>query len=261
MAYKQLKLWFDGELAALLADKILALNTEFSKDIFVTEIDDLVSSLELKDRVELIADKLDDSLSGTYLEKLEILVKILGPENPNETGMFTEGYWVMPIAKFVEKYGLDHPNESLEAIGEITKRNTGEYAIRPYIVEHRALTLKKMNDWATASNFHLRRLASEGLRIRLPWAKKFDFFADDPSPIIRVIELLKDDTKKFVQKSVANSLNDIFKERLEIGKRLIESWLSDDLSKNRKWIITHSLRKLKKEENEWALSILRKIQS
>jgi len=47
--------------------------------------------------------------------------------------MFTKYYWIMPIAKYVEKYGLDHFSESMDAIEKITKRNTGEYAIRRFI--------------------------------------------------------------------------------------------------------------------------------
>jgi 3-methyladenine DNA glycosylase AlkC len=39
----------------------------------------------------------------------------------------------MPIAKYVEDYGLENFQESIEAIEEITKRNTGEYCIRPFI--------------------------------------------------------------------------------------------------------------------------------
>ena len=64
---------------------------------------------------------------------MKILLKILGPENENETGMFKEYYWLMPVALFIEKYGLDDFETSINAISEITKRNTGEYAIRPFI--------------------------------------------------------------------------------------------------------------------------------
>ena len=121
---KKLKEWFDADLAKLLADKILAKSPEFDARSFVAEIKKDTVALELKDRVGLFADKLNIKLSGSYKVKLKLLVSILGPENPKETGMFTEGYWVMPIATFVERYGLDHPDRSIVAIGEITKRNT-----------------------------------------------------------------------------------------------------------------------------------------
>jgi hypothetical protein len=106
-----------------------------------------------------------------------ILVSILGEENKNETGMFTEFYWIMPIGKFVEKYGLEHLEISIRAIEEITKRNTGEYAVRPFIRKYPRELLVIMKKWAKSDNFHLRRLASEGLRPKLPWATKLDVYS------------------------------------------------------------------------------------
>jgi hypothetical protein len=67
-----------------------------------------------------------------YAEALAILLQILGPENTEETGMFSNFYWLMPVGKFIEIYGLDHFSLSIKAIEKVTKRNTGEYAIRPY---------------------------------------------------------------------------------------------------------------------------------
>jgi hypothetical protein len=38
----------------------------------------------------------------------------MGDENPSETGMFTVFYWLMPIGKFIEKYGLDDYDVSIQ---------------------------------------------------------------------------------------------------------------------------------------------------
>jgi len=255
---KKLKEWFDGDLAKLLSEKISVKSSKFDSKSFIKEVKKEAPTLELKDRVELIADKLNSYLSGGYKTKLKLLVNILGTENPNETGMFTEWYWVMPIAKFVEKYGLEYPDESIAAIGEITKRNTGEYAIRPFIREHPKKTLGALLKWSRSENFHLRRLASEGVRIKLPWASKLEIFVENPSPIIKIIENLKDDDSKFVQKSVANNLNDILKVNRVFAEKVIEKW-SVKPTENRKWIIKHALRNLRKKEDKWALRVLSKI--
>ncbi|NNE99788.1 MAG: 3-methyladenine DNA glycosylase [Pyrinomonadaceae bacterium] len=255
---KKLKEWFDWELAKLLAEKIQDSSPRFDSNSFISEIKQKSRELELKDRVELIADTLNRYLSGSYSAKLKLLISILGPENPNETGMFTEWYWVMPIAKFVEKYGLEHPDESIDAIGEITKRNTGEYAIRPFLEMHQTKTLREMRKWSKSPNVHLRRLASEGIRIKLPWAKKLEMFAEDPAPIIKIIENLKDDDSKFVQKSVANSLNDILKVNRHCAEEIIEEWATNPTN-SRKWIIKHALRNLRKKDDKWAAGIMGKI--
>lgn len=174
--YKKPTDYFDEELAELLANKILEIYPEFKRKVFLSSIQDGIKNKALKQRVELMADELHRHLPEKYEKATQILLKILGPENEEETGMFTNFYWVMPIAKFVEKYGLYHFDTSINAIAEITKRNTGEYAIRPLIRKYPKETLAVMKQWAVSENFHLRRLASEGLRPKLPWASKLECF-------------------------------------------------------------------------------------
>lgn len=256
MAYKKLKYWFDKELAKLLANKIVTVHPAFSKRKFVNAVNKKVDDLELKDRVEVMADELHFHLEDGYVKNIKTLLKILGPENEEETGMFTNFYWVMPIAKYVEKYGLENFDISMKAIEEITKRNTGEYTIRPFIEKYTQPTLKVMKDWSTNTNSHVRRLACEGVRPRLPWAKKLDQFIKNPKPIIPILNNLKDDPSKYVQKSVANCVNDIFKDNPEVAKKQIEKWNTKNKTTARKWIIKHALRNLIKRKNDWAIKMV-----
>lgn len=256
MAFKKLKFWFDKDLAVMLSDKLSAVAVDFDKKDFIHRITSQIKTLELKDRVEVFADELYEKLGCDYKNGLASLLKILGPENEQETGMFTEYYWVMPIAKYVEKYGLVHFEESMQAIEEITKRNTGEYTIRPYIENDSKRTMAQILVWAQDKNKHVRRLASEGVRPRLPWASKLDIFIHNPKPIIPILNKLKDDPSKYVQKSVANCINDILKDNPDIAKALIEKWNGPNIGKQRKWIIKHALRNLLKKENLWAHSMV-----
>lgn len=256
MAYKQLKLWFDEELANSLAKKIEPLYSKFSKKEFIKQINSKVNNLELKARIELIADELYKQFNSDYLLGLDYLSQILGPENEKETGMFKEYYWIMPIAKYVEKYGLGNFEASINTIEEITKRNTGEYTIRPYLEQETEKTLKVMLQWSKNENKHIRRLASEGIRPRLPWASKLEIFIQDPRPILPILENLKDDNSKYVQKSVANCINDILKDNFEVGQQLIENWKQPNIGKERKWIIKHALRNLLKQNDAWAVNIV-----
>jgi len=256
MAFKKLKYWFDEDLAKMLSNKIVAVHPNFNQKKFVKAVSQKVDDLELKDRVELIADELHFNLESHYLKNIEILTKILGPENEEETGMFTNFYWLMPIAKYVEKYGLENFETSMQAIEAVTKRNTGEYAIRPFIEKYPTQTLNVMKAWSKNTNKHIRRLACEGLRPRLPWAKKLDMFIKDPKPILPILNNLKDDSSKYVQKSVANCINDIFKDNPLIAKQLIEKWKTENITAMRKWIIKHALRNLIKTKDAWAINII-----
>lgn len=255
MVYKKLKYWFDKALAVRLSDKIQALEPAFNASAFTKAIADGVEDLELKDRVGLFADQLQANLPADFPAAMSLLLKILPPENEKETGMFSEYYWIMPFAAFVERHGLNHFNASMAAIKEITKRNTGEYCIRPFIEKYPQKTLSVMLKWSKDSNVHVRRLASEGVRPRLPWAKKLDMFIHDPRPILKIVENLKDDASRFVQKSVANNLNDILKDNYDIGMRTIKKW-SKGAASNRRWIIRHALRNRIKQGDTEAQNIV-----
>lgn len=252
---KKLKDWFGPELAKLLADKVSEVHQDFDSKAFIKDVKKEYEPLELRDRERLISSKLKKHLPDDYPEALKILLSILGDENPNETGMFKNYWWVGPIAQYVQAYGLEHYDLSMKAIYEITKRNTGEFAIRPCIVAKPKASLKYMKRWAKDKSFHPRRLASEGLRPKLPWAQKLTVFLDDPDPVIEILSLLKEDDSKFVQKSVANHMNDLLKERPEYAMQILTGWADTD-NANTKWIIKHALRNLIKANDPKALGLI-----
>ena len=234
--------YFGANLAELLTEQITKEHPKFDGESYIKAIETKCPDKSYTQRIELHADELRTHLPPDYENALAILLKILGPENLEETGMFKNYYWIMPIGKFVEKYGLDHYDKSIGAIAEITKRNTGEYAIRPYIRQFPEKTLKIMKKWAQSDNFHLRRLASEGLRPKLPWAPKLDTFIDDPNPVFEILEILKKDSIKFVQKSVANHITDYIKVNPDTTWGLIAAWKKSK-NKNTQWVVKHATRK------------------
>ncbi len=230
---------FGENLAVLLGKKISTVYKKFDSKGFVRDTKKNVVSKSYTQRIEVIADLLRQYLPEKYPEALTILMQIIGPENEEETGMFTNFYWLMPVGKFVEKYGLDNFALSMKAIEEITKRNTGEYAIRPYARKYPEKTIAACIKWAKSKNFHLRRLASEGLRPKLPWAPKLDVWNENPKPVFTILELLKEDEVKFVKKSVANHVRDWVKVNRKEAKKLITSW-AKSTNEHTKWILKHA---------------------
>ena len=236
--------FFGRNLAELLSDKIVQSYPDFNSESFIEKVDELVAGKTYTQRILVIAEQLKSHLPNNYDNALTILISILGEENPNETGMFKNYYWIMPIGKFISVFGLDYFESSIKGIEEVTKRNTGEYAIRPFIVNYPEKTLEIMEEWANSPNFHLRRLASEGLRPKLPWAPKLDTFIENPAPVFRILDILKRDDILFVKKSVANHLTDWIKVNSEKTIPLIEEWRKID-NPNTKWIIKRATRKMK----------------
>ncbi len=85
-------------------------------------------------------------------------------------------------------------------------------------------------------------MASEGPRPKLPWAPKLDTLVENPKPIFELLEWLKEDPVKFVQKSVANHLADYLKVNPDPAIQLLKQWNKSD-HPHTKWIIKHAIRK------------------
>jgi 3-methyladenine DNA glycosylase AlkC len=234
--------YFGLPLANILSTKLTSVTHQFDNRRFLKTIAKGCEGLSLTGRVELIADTLKQNLPADFPEAIRILHLIMGPQNPHQTGMFTNYYWLLPVAKYIEKYGLDHYDESMDAIAEVTKRNTGEYAIRPFIRKYPKQTLKQMKTWARSDNFHLRRLSSEGLRPKLPWASKLELFIENPKPVFDILRILKSDTIRFVQKSVANHITDYLKVNYEAAQAFITE-LRESKNEHTIWIVKHATRK------------------
>ena len=260
MAYKKLKYYFDKDLLEMLATKITSVNDEFDSSSFIDDTIVKLEPLELKDRIRTISAALHTFLPDTYPNQLDVLISILGPENKGEYGTFNDYFWTWPIATFIETYGLEYEEESIQAIEEVTKRGTGEFAIRPFIRQNPQRLLKVMHCWSKDDNYHLRRLSSEGLRPLLPWSQKLKLFIEDPTPVRPILENLKNDPSKYVQTSVANHINDYLKVNHDYGMMIIRDWSKKPGFQTR-WIIKHAIRNYRKKEEAWALEVTNRMNS
>jgi 3-methyladenine DNA glycosylase AlkC len=113
--------------------------------------------------------------------------------------------------------------------------------------------MKQMLKWSRHKNQHIRRLASEGCRPRLPWGIAIQAFKKDPSLIIPILENLKDDPSLYVRKSIANNLNDIAKDNPNIVIDLIQRWKGHSVGTD--WILKHGARSLLKKANVKVLTL------
>ena len=160
--------------------------------------------------------------------------------------MFTEGYWLWPLGKYVELYGHNHFQVTTDFSKALTKRFTGEFCMRPVIEQYPQKAMNLLIAYSKDQNKRVRRLSSECIRIRLPWAKKLYTALDYFNEYSIILTNLKDDTDKTIQKSVANNLNDLYKEDSEKFEYIISKWQSQNISKACLWIIKHGSRINKK---------------
>ena len=122
--------------------------------------------------------------------------------------------------------------------------------MRPLLANYPKATMDLLLEWSRDENMRVRRLASECMRIRLPWAKKQTVGLDYFDEFTAILKNLKDDADKSIQKSVANNLNDLYKEDPEKFERVIGTWQEEKLSPSCAWIIKHASRTKNKAENK-----------
>ncbi len=245
---KKFKDYYDADCARLLADKIKQVFPSFDSSTFVATIVEGLHGKEFLQRQDLFVDAFEQCMPGNYSETIDIFTKILGPELETTEGMFTYGWWLWPVGRYVERHGVIDFQASVDFIYELTKRFTGEFAMRPLIEKYPEQAMKVIIHWSKDPNVHVRRLASECIRIRLPWARKSFAALSDFASYKQVLANLKSDPEKFVQKSVGNNLNDLMKENPAKALEIISEWQNDNPSKETLWIIKHGLRGERKKQ-------------
>ncbi len=239
-------------IASRIADKVPV----FDADGFLAATLPQILELELKARVELLARALHAHIPLPFPEAVSALIPTLGPPGAaagkNETlagkpptdGLTGFGVW--PLTRFVALHGLEHPEAAVGALQEMTRRFTAEFALRPYLLEHREFTLTVLRQWVKSPDQQLRRAASEATRPRLPWGIRLKPFVADPEPVIDLITPLRADPEDYVQRSVGNNLNDIGKDHPERLLQVAEAWSAEPHGPATDKILRRALRSLVK---------------
>lgn len=228
-----------------LSQKLSAVSAQFDAESFASEILGHLDDKELFARFDCIVDAMQNHMADDYTKNIQAFYDLLGPKLPGPQGMFNFGWWLWPISRYVERNGNKDWQASLAFLKELTKRFTGEYAIRPLLKEHPREVMDELIIWSLDRNVHVRRLASEGVRIRLPWSLKLYTALDEFERYTQILTNLKDDPEKFVQKSVGNNLNDLFKDAPGKAEHIISQWRATPTSKAQEWIIKHGMRNQK----------------
>ena len=236
---------YNDEYVLELSSKLYSVMPHFNSQNFCIDLIGNLDDKELFARFDCIVDAMEKSMGNDYMKNIQTFYELLGPELTQPEGMFNLGWWLWPIGRYVERNGIENWKESLAFLKELTKRFTGEFAIRPLLKEHPGEVMDELILWTHDDNVHVRRLASEGVRIRLPWGIKLLSALDEFERYTEILTNLKDDPEKFVQKSVGNNLNDLYRESPEKADLIIAQWRKTPSSKAQEWIIKHGMRNQK----------------
>ncbi len=249
---------FNAESAATLADALAKSWRPFDKTRFTTATLAAFPRLALKERIRHMVDQLDDQLPDDFEQAVGILESALPePLDPTLTDDdFGHFIWSVP-ADWIALNGCTEARleRSLGFLRQVTMRFTAENAVRPFLASYPAQTMRFIRSCATDSNYHVRRLASEGIRPYLPWAQRVRLPAES---VIEVLNILHGDRTRYVTRSVANTLNDLSRDHPELVITTLEQWRRSarQLQAELDWITRHALRTLIKTDDKRALELL-----
>ena len=206
-------------------------------------------AMELKQRMHHVADCLHEALAMDFQSCIALLTPIVQRRIYEETNSFGD----MIFPDFVERFGMEDFRTSVNALEIFTAACSSEFAVRPFIVRYPKEMMQVMLRWSKHKSEHVRRLASEGCRPRLPWAMALPEFKKDPRPVLEVLENLKSDSSEYVRRSVANNLNDISKNNLDLALATAERWAKTEPGTLP--LVRHALRNELKKGNPRALRL------
>ncbi len=227
----------------------------FNAKAFQKDAEQGLEQLELKARVHHLIAVLHRHYNLPFKKLSKYLQDLPAVWDRGSAADNKAGFAAWPLIDYVAAHGLQHPKEALQTLEKLTPMFSAEFAIRPFIQHHTDVTYAKLLEWCEHPSEHVRRLASEGSRPRLPWGMRLPQFIKNPEPLLAILEKLKADESLYVRRSVANNLNDISKDNPEWMINLCKSWQIDrNLHTN--WIIKHALRSLVKAGDVRVFSLL-----
>ena len=242
-----LKHMFDASRYRRLAADLAAIEPRFDRKRFLALTLRGLGQRTLLERLHQTTVACDAALPGNYREKLAVL-RLLAPRIGHPfVAIFT--------ADFVSQYGLEDFDVSLEALRFFTRFGSSEFAVRAFIERDQDRTLEVMTAWASDPDEHVRRLASEGSRPRLPWGRRLASLVRDPAPTLPILSRLRSDPSLYVRKSVANHLNDISKDHPEWMVAQLRDW--GVTAPHPAWIAKRAARTLIKAGHPAALRLFR----
>jgi 3-methyladenine DNA glycosylase AlkC len=229
---------------SVLADGLAAAWPAFPRARFTAQALTGLDGLELKARVAHVAAALHDALPLPYPQAAALV---------RECAATLDMWSGWPATEHTAVQGLDHLEAAMETLAALTPYATGEFAVRPYLERYRDDAIKIMYGWAESPDEHLRRLASEGSRPRLPWATRVGWLMT-PGPTLPLLDRLRDDPSEYVRRSVANHVNDLAKDHPQVALELLAEWRAGGGSHVER-VLRHAVRGLLRAGHPEALAL------
>jgi len=212
-----------------------------------------VQGLPLRRRVDLVRDALLEDVPAGFPSASTVVQSLL------EDSRFG-GWMIWPTSEFLTTRALESGttadfDAAMELLSRLTVDLTGEFAVRSMLIARPERSLAVMQTWTAHESEHVRRLATEGSRPYLPWAKRVPWLLTHPRATRGLLDATYRDPSAFVRRSVANHLNDLSRVEPAVATTTAADW-AVDADENAQWVIRHGLRTLVKAADPHALVLL-----
>jgi 3-methyladenine DNA glycosylase AlkC len=214
---------------------------------------DTITGRGLRERVDIVREALLADMPHEY-DALAAVVRAAF----NDTAF--SGWMLWPVSEAVADRALESGrdadfDDAMDLLALITTRLTGEFAIRTMLNARLDRTLEIAQKWTASPNVHVRRLASEGTRSHLPWAKGVPELVKRPGRTRPIVDALYTDEREYVRRSVANHVNDLRRDDPDLAVEIVAGWLSRP-DQNTQRVARHALRTAIKTGHPEALELM-----
>ena len=121
-----MKNWFNPDRYRAIAADLGRLEPRFDAKRFLKLTLDGLGQRELMDRMRKTAVAAEAALPGSYRAKVAVLRAHAASTEHNFVGIWP--------CEFIALFGLDDPEFSLNALRDLTRHGSAEFAVRPFLV-------------------------------------------------------------------------------------------------------------------------------
>ena len=227
-----------------LTNSLTAASSSFSGRA-LGEVEGELQDQRLRDRVDLVRDALIADVPGGFADIWQLVTRALKHVD-------FSGWMIWPVTEAVSRTALTSGSvhdfdKGMELLAQLTPRLSSEFAVRDLLNARPARALERMTVWASDQNAHVRRLATEGSRAYLPWARRVPWLIENPRATRAILDATYRDPSEYVRRSAANHLNDLSR---------VDPAAVTSPDANTAWVIRHGLRTLLKRADPSALSLV-----
>ena len=219
----------------------------------LTRAEDGVVGARLRQRVDIVRDALLDDLPSGFDATARLVSDVL--DQPAFAGWMIWPTTELVATRALESGSVAHFDEALALLSRLTVGLTSEFAVRDLLIARPLRALDVMHSWTEHDDQHVRRLASEGSRAYLPWARRVPWLIAHPRATRRILDRLYRDPSEYVRRSVANHVNDLSRIEAAVATDAASHWAAHPDGTTAR-LVRHALRTLVKRADARALELV-----